>query len=192
VNPFIRGVLKAARGGREGGQTVEADSARGDGGEAAGSERVRPRGGSLKFSKRSEPEKRPPYSRLARALLFLSFNPWVERLTLYSTTRHRGSQRAAENGCCHPSRAHVCRSLSFSHSHFSSLARSLSVRALIRARSAGVKPACLDNTSSARCARRFVVLAAATPDLNAFSSREALNTGEKKKKYIYIYIRAQA
>lgn len=40
-------------------------------------------GGNLKFSKRPEPEK-TPYFRVVGTLLFLSFNPWAERITLYT------------------------------------------------------------------------------------------------------------
>lgn len=42
------------------------------------------------FKKRPEPEK-TPYFRVVGALLFLSFNPWAERITLY--TSHRGRRR---------------------------------------------------------------------------------------------------
>lgn len=142
----------------------------------------RGRGGNLKFSKRSEPEK-TPYFRVAGALLFLSFNPWAERITLY--TSHRGI--LCRKRLLPPSRAHVYTSLPLAVS-LRVLTRALT-RTSTRTRARGgvnvtYETACLDNAWSARCARWFVVLAAATPIERFFFSRGSKYRRKKKKKEI--------
>lgn len=140
----------------------------------------RGRGGNLKFSKRPEPEK-TPYFRVAGALLFLSFNPWAERITLY--TSHRGI--LCRKRLLPPSRAHVYTSLPLAVS-LRVLTRALT-RTSTRTRARGgvnvtYETACLDNAWSARCARWFVVLAAATPIERFFFSRGSKYRRKKKKK----------